>query len=532
MLGGGCLVKVNVAQVAKGQMAGQVDLASLLTGGDNASFASLLDLGGNKSGLAHRADGDRGKQGSRSKEKDSSEGQSSLSGNASPGATTGPVGLQTLPNVGIAPWSIEFGDLPVSGDARDEARSLSGVKATIDGPAVRMRPPAAKEQTVEAPTLNQQQGMDENVAEMTPFHDLKDPGLIEPLKDSIAGNQATATTHAATPIDKGTVSAIVQPPSVACGDVQPSIGLIDNGAAALSPQDEADPPLVGISAVQKSAVPNHEVKSDNGSQNPTASLGERWSDLHVGSGGGQGRSSEPSQGVVDAASSSTAGGRSQGDARDTHHSPFDAKEVVAVSHATTPQTSQDTPLGALGTGGPVPGQSALVNSTHRESAPELMSDAQLKGLSSPKVPAVSVARLLGSAMHGDLRVGVQTEAFGRVTIQTNAQDGQLSAQLSLENAKESATLAAHLPGVEQKIVQQHGLDASVRLVGSFDGGAGAGSMGRDQSGSARRDPQQYRSDVWVQPAGIEHESPHDGRGLETALLGSRYLVSSRLDVTV
>ncbi len=135
-------------------------------------------------------------------------------------------------------------------------------------------------------------------------------------------------------------------------------------------------------------------------------------------------------------------------------------------------------------------------------------------------------------MHGDLRVGVQTEAFGRVTIQTNAQGGQLSAQLSLENAKESATLAAHLPGVEQKIVEQHGLDASVRLVGSFDAGTGAGSMGRDQSGSDRRDPQQYRSSVWMQPGRIEHESPHEGRGLETALLGSRYLMSARLDVTV
>ena len=112
---------------------------------------------------------------------------------------------------------------------------------------------------------------------------------------------------------------------------------------------------------------------------------ERWAISHLESGGGQVRSSEPSQGVVDAASSSTAGGRSQGDARDTHHSPFDAKEVVAVSHATTPQTSQDTTLGALGTGSPVPGQSALVNSTHRESAPEPMSDAQLKGLSSPQV---------------------------------------------------------------------------------------------------------------------------------------------------
>jgi hypothetical protein len=134
-------------------------------------------------------------------------------------------------------------------------------------------------------------------------------------------------------------------------------------------------------------------------------------------------------------------------------------------------------------------------------------------------------------MRGDLRVGVQTEAFGRVTIQTNNQGGQLSAQLSLENTKESATLAAHLPGVEQKIIQQHGLNASVRLVGGFDGGAGAGSMGREQAGSGRRDPEPYRQDVGTRTTGVEHEPPNDRRIAEAALIG-RYSAPTRLDVTV
>jgi hypothetical protein len=135
-------------------------------------------------------------------------------------------------------------------------------------------------------------------------------------------------------------------------------------------------------------------------------------------------------------------------------------------------------------------------------------------------------------MHGDLRVGVHTEAFGRVTIQTNAQGGQLSAQLSLENPKEGATLAAHLPGLEQKIVQEHGLNASVRLVNGLDAGAGAGSMGRGQSGSDRRNPDTYRNDALMRQGGTEQVSPNNDRGVEAALLGTRYLVSSRLDVTV
>ena len=88
---------------------------------------------------------------------------------------------------------------------------------------------------------------------------------------------------------------------------------------------------------------------------------------------------------------------------------------------------------------------------------------------------------------------MQTELFGRVTIQTNAQGGQLSAQLSVENVKEGSAIAAHLPAVEQKISEQHGLNASIRLVASFDGG-GTGSTGRDQSGSDGRGDDRYPRD--------------------------------------
>jgi hypothetical protein len=210
---------------------------------------------------------------------------------------------------------------------------------------------------------------------------------------------------------------------------------------------------------------------------------------------------------------------------------LDTKEVAADGHVSPPQTSQSTTVEGLGSGGPVHGHSLLMNSNHPESTRESSPGAQLNELASPRTEDAS-ARMLGSAMRGDLRVGVHTEAFGRVTIQTNAQGGQLSAQLSLENPKESATLAAHFPGVEQRIVQQHGLNASVRLVGGFDGGAGGGSMGRDQSGAGRREPERYRSDVAGQPGDIEHAFSNEGLAVETVLLGGQYLASSRLDVTV
>jgi hypothetical protein len=135
-------------------------------------------------------------------------------------------------------------------------------------------------------------------------------------------------------------------------------------------------------------------------------------------------------------------------------------------------------------------------------------------------------------MRGDLRVGVHTEAFGRVTIQTNAQGGQLSAQLTLENSKDSAALAAHLPAVEQKMIQQHGLTASVRLVGGFDGQAGGGSAGRGQSEAGQKEAERHRNDVVMRSGAIEQGSSNESRAVETILLASRYSLPARLDVTV
>jgi hypothetical protein len=294
--------------------------------------------------------------------------------------------------------------------------------------------------------------------------------------------------------------------------------------------NEADPHFVGISISQKYANQGREMKSDKGDLNPSMTSEGRGSDLPPKDEELSGRSFAPAQGIGVAGedSSSAAGGRGQGNPSDTHRGATDGKGSVAASQVLAPQTPQNGAVGVLGTGTAAHGHLAPVNSSV-QSARESTQNTPVRTLDSLGEGQAGVARLLGHAMRGDLRVGVQTEAFGRVTIQTNAQGGQLSAQLSLENAKESATLAAHLPGVEQKIVQQHGLDASVRLVGAHEAGAG-GSMGRGQSESGRRDPEGYRNDV-MRSGMAEHNSPKESQAVEAPLLG-RYLVSSRLDVTV
>lgn len=99
----------------------------------------------------------------------------------------------------------------------------------------------------------------------------------------------------------------------------------------------------------------------------------------------------------------------------------------------------------------------------------------------------STTRMVANAMRGELHVGLHTEAFGRVTIQTNTGPGQFSAQVSLEDSKQSAALAAHLPAVEQRILQQHGLDASVRIVSESHTDLAGNSAGNGQRGSSAND---------------------------------------------
>ena len=151
--------------------------------------------------------------------------------------------------------------------------------------------------------------------------------------------------------------------------------------------------------------------------------------------------------------------------------------------------------------------------------------------------ASGTARALGNALRGDLHIGVQTEAFGRVTIQTSTGGGQMAAQLLLENTRQSASLAAHLPGLEQTLAHRFGLDASVRVATH----EGAGWAGGGMSGGAQSSASDARSG---QSDGRAADRPDLRSRAPAAASGTvpvesvsvpRYQVSStaaRLDITV
>ena len=521
-------MKVGATQVLNGQTGLADTLASLLGGRENASFASLLDIGRNEPGTPDRMERSQGKQGNRFREKEGDERRSTVLKDSGPDVTPNSLGPQILPSASGAPWRLEPADFDRAGDAKDQGSSRLDTEAASGQLPLHSRS-ASDVRTANDREPNRQQVRDEKTAGATSFSDLGDPEPAEPAKATSKNRDATATRAIATPDDQDATSTVTQSSSVTPGVIQPSGILGGSGEVAPILQGEADSRLVGISAMQRyTAASNQSAKSDGGQG--AAVIGEQGNDLPAENVEGQGSLSAPLQGAVDIAASLTAGGRGQGGGTDAHRSPSDPREVAVGGHAVAPQASENSPLVPMGPDGSVHEHSVLMNSNHSDSVRQSTPNAQLRDLTSPRADDAG-ARLVESAMRGDLRVGVHTEAFGRVTIQTNAQGGQLSAQLSLENPKESAALAAHLPGLEQKIVQEHGLNASVRLVGNSDGGSGAGSMGRDHSGGGR-EPERYHTNVAGRPGDIEHDFSNESRGVEAAFTGTRYLGSSRLDVTV
>lgn len=545
-------MKISVAHVANGQVASKGDPMFLLAGGENFSFASLLDLDGGEPDTAHQFKGNRTKQDNSSKDKEGDGDQRSALSDSKQSGTSIPLGLQNLPCVNAQSWQFDACDVGTRGNGVKVSLSSLTAEPAHDTIASRTQPQGANAGTVDAQTSGNGQvveksaeklspffnlnvvaqrsgtgqAVDTNSEKLPPFHNLNVVELNGHSEGIVVGNQ-----------DSSGKGAIAQPDDIAVASAAAPCSALDLGAgeqlASLAangiptPERAVNSTPTGTSVVQSSVIAaNHELKTDDKSQGAAPGAADRADDLAGERGAGQAKLAASLQEAVEAVSRSSAGGSSQGNGSDTHHGPSDAKDTLDDSRLTAQQTLQSSSPGIPGTG-PAPGHSVSTNSARVDSALESPHNTQFKAMTLPGNADVSAARLLGSAMRSDLRVGVQTEAFGRVTIQTSAQGGQLSAQLSLENAKDSAALAAHLPGVEQKIVQQHGLNASVRLVG-FNAGAGAGSMGREQSGSSQRNTNAFM----LRPDRVASDASNEGRGAEGTLLGSRYLVSSRLDVTV
>lgn len=530
-MGASCSVKITGSRVASGQIAEKCDLGALLTSGERASFASLLDPGEGESGVPHRVDRGGAKGEDRSKEKKSHEKELLPSQASGQKNAASPVSVPANPSLDTASLRIDPSE-PRSGEAAGDTFSRPLV-AAADKVAVPRSAVLGTEQAIDPSMLNHSQTREASGEEKMPSPDQNDPTAVEPLM-SRAGRRGDNTSGDATASlragdSRGKPDSIATPPfSSSVGLVQPSSEASGNPVTAIATGEQT---ISSTAERHGTTAPKHEVKSGRGGQNATAGIETQPAEQSVEDGSGQAKPLAPSTQSGDAPSRSNTSEHGQDDGGEPHRGSPNLKEVVADSSSSTRQPLHADLSGVKGSGISADGQVALAHPEQLRSAQKAEPGAELKAPPPPHGLEPSATRLLVSSMRGDLRVGVQTEAFGRVTIQTNAQGGQLSAQLSLENTKESAALAAHLPGLEQTIVQQHGLTASVRLVGGFDGGSGSMGGGTNQSGSNQSHPERYQNDFGTGRSGpADHGSSLERFVTEPRVLKSNYSMSSRLDV--
>ena len=166
-------MKVGAAHVVNGQTGPADTLASLLGGSENASFASLLDIGGNEPGAGDRMEESQGKQGNRSREKESDEKKPPALKDSVPDATPNSTGLQVLPIAGGAPWRLEHGDFGGAGYAKDQRSLQLDTEATRGQLPVHARP-AIGVGTVDERGSSRQHVHNEKTAGTTAFDDLAD----------------------------------------------------------------------------------------------------------------------------------------------------------------------------------------------------------------------------------------------------------------------------------------------------------------------------------------------------------------------
>ena len=83
-----------------------------------------------------------------------------------------------------------------------------------------------------------------------------------------------------------------------------------------------------------------------------------------------------------------------------------------------------------------------------------------------------------------MRVGMHSAEFGSISIATSVTPGGLAAQISLDHGELGRALAAHLPGMEEKLGSTLGLSAKVEIRDTGAQGQGSADPGgRDTASS-------------------------------------------------
>ena len=95
------------------------------------------------------------------------------------------------------------------------------------------------------------------------------------------------------------------------------------------------------------------------------------------------------------------------------------------------------------------------------------------------VPALSSAQLVQSMRGSEMRIGMHSEEFGNISINTSLTHQTLAAQISFDHAELGRALSIQVPAMQEKLGNAYGVQTRVEVR---DGNASFGGEARQQAG--------------------------------------------------
>ena len=154
-------------------------------------------------------------------------------------------------------------------------------------------------------------------------------------------------------------------------------------------------------------------------------------------------------------------------------------QQITPQHATTGTATDGTAATALqqltSAAAPADQQSSQVVQANVESQVTVP-------LPTPPAPADAIgsssvhsAQLIQSINQSEMKLGLQSQEFGDISISTTLNKQSISAQISIDHAELGKALAFHLPAIEEKLSNAYGVQARVAVQDAGQNAAGGGT---------------------------------------------------------
>jgi hypothetical protein len=140
-------------------------------------------------------------------------------------------------------------------------------------------------------------------------------------------------------------------------------------------------------------------------------------------------------------------------------------------------------------------------------------------------PSLSSAQLIQSMHHSEMRLGMQSEEFGSISISTSLNHQALSAQISIDHSELSRALAVHLPSIEEKLGNAYGVQARVEVRDAVNSNTSSYS----NSGQQSKENRESRGGT---PSGSTGVALERMNALPSSVTNSVAVSSSRLDIRI